>query len=160
MKSVIIYYSLEGSTHLVAKMIAERTGADIIRLKPEKEIPKKGFGKYFWGGKSVIFHDKPKLMNDKLELDNYDTVFIGTPIWAGGYSAPVNTFLSMNQLEGKKIFLFATHKGGGAGKCFTKMKERLEKSQIIAETDFPNVNKTSAKDLDEKIRDMTFLCRE
>jgi flavodoxin len=63
-KSAVIYYSLTGNTSLVAKMIAERIEADIIKLKPEKEIPSTGAGKYFMGGKSVMLNEKPKLINE------------------------------------------------------------------------------------------------
>ena len=48
MKSAVVYFSLEGNTHPVAKMIAERAGADLIRLEPEKEYQSSGLGKYFY----------------------------------------------------------------------------------------------------------------
>lgn len=152
MKSVVIYFSLEGNTHLVAKMIAERAGADLIRLEPEKEYQSSGFGKYFYGGKSVIFHEKPKLLNENLNLNEYDTVIIGTPIWAGSFTPPINTFLSENIIKDKSIFLFATHKGGDTKKCFTKMKEKLTRNQIKGTAEFNGVNKMSAKELDDRVR--------
>lgn len=153
MKSVIIYYSLEGNTEFTAKMIVERTGADIIKLRPEKEIPRKGFGKYFYGGKSVIFHEKPGLFNTELNVEDYDTIIIGTPIWAGGFASPINTFLSENIIKNKNIFLFATHRGGGAAKCFAKLTNRLAGNRIKGTADFVDPKNMKIQELDEKVRE-------
>ncbi len=153
MKSVVIYYSLTGNTYLVARMIAERLGADMIRLKPEKDIPDKGSGKYFWGGKSVIFHEKPKLSNGSITLEGYDTLIIGTPVWARSFAPPVDTFFSENMIKGKNIYLFATHSPGSkADKCFTKMREKLSRNLIKGTAEFEEVKKMSAKVLDDKVR--------
>lgn len=153
MKSIVIYYSLTGNTGLVARMIAERLGADTIMLKPEKEIPLKGAAKYFCGGKSVMFHEKPRLLNDSINLDGYDTLVIGTPIWAGSYTPPVNTFLSENMIRDKSVYIFATHSPGtDAEKCFTKMKVKLSRSRIKGTSGFDDVKKMSAKELDDRVR--------
>lgn len=153
MKSVIVYYSLTGNTDLVAKMVAEKIGADLIKLKPEKEIPSSGFGKYFAGGRNVIFNEKPKLLNENLTLEGYDTLIIGTPIWAGSFTPPINTFLSENIIKDKRIFIFATHSPGSkTEKCFRKMKEKLTRNRIKETIGFDDVKKMSAKELDDKVR--------
>lgn len=153
MKSVIVYYSLTGNTGLVAKMIAERIGADMIRLIPEKEISETGAGKYFKGGKQVIFHETPKLLNNNLDLEGYDTLIIGTPIWARSFTPPVNTFLTGSNIKDKKVYFFATHNpGSSAGKCFAKMKEKLARNHIKGTAEFDDVKKMSAKELDDKVR--------
>ena len=153
MKSVVIFYSLTGNTDLVAKMIAERIGADTIKLKPEKEIPTKGSSKFFLGGKSVMFHEKPKLLNEDLSLDQYDTIIIGTPIWARSFTPPINTFLSENELKNKNIYFFATHSPGtNTDKCFGKMKEKLTRNRIKGAEGFEDVKKMGAKELDDKVR--------
>lgn len=50
MKNLVVYYSLEGNTKLIAKFIAKEIGSDIIELKPKKEFPSSGFRKYVWAG--------------------------------------------------------------------------------------------------------------
>lgn len=153
MKSVVIYYSLTGNTGLVARMVAERLGADTIRLKPEKEIPSEGYSRYFWGGKSVLFNEKPKLLNEDLNLDGYDTLIIGTPLWAGSFTPAINTFLTENAIKGKSIYLFATHgQGTVSKKCFMKMKKKLARNIIKGTAEFDDVKKMSAKELDDKVR--------
>ncbi len=133
MKSIVVFYSLEGNTRLIAQAIAEATGAALLELRPKREIPKKGFGKFFYGGKSVMLHEQPELQNEFPDFAEYDTVLIGTPIWAGSFSAPVNTFLKTQSLVGKKIALFACHKGGGANKCFENLKKKLPGCKFLGE---------------------------
>ncbi len=161
MKSVVIYYSLTGNTKLVAKMIAERLGADIIDLKPEKEIPNKGIGKYFLGGMSVLLQKKPKLLNDEIKLEEYDTLVIGTPIRAGSPAPPLNTFLSDTKIKDKNIFLFATcSPGTDTGKCFGKIKEKLSRNRIRDTAGFEDLKKMSAKELDDKVRKFSKIIME
>ncbi|QEZ67642.1 hypothetical protein D4A35_01370 [Paraclostridium bifermentans] len=107
MKNLVVYYSLEGNTKLIAEFIAKEIDADIIELKPKKEFPSSGFRKYVWGGKSVIFKQKPKLMNKEINISKYDNIFLGTPVWAGTYAAPFNTFLDISNINNKNIALFA-----------------------------------------------------
>lgn len=99
MKNLIVYYSHDGNTRYIEKLIAERIDADVLELKPKKEFPKEGFKKYFWGGKSAVFNEKPVLLNTLPVLDEYDTIIIGTPIWASTYAPPVNTFISSSHIS-------------------------------------------------------------
>lgn len=136
MKSVIVYFSLEGSTDSAAHKIAEKTGADLIRLIPEKELPTGNFKKYFWGGKSAVFNEKPKLANGPIDLSEYDKIIIGTPVWAGTFTPPIRTFLSDCPIKNKKLFLFACHSSGGAKKCFEKLITLLSGNSVLAMADF------------------------
>jgi len=155
MKAVIIYFSLEGSTDSAARLIAEKTGADLIRLIPEKQLPAGNFQKYFWGGKSAVFNEKPKLANGPIDLTVYDTVIIGTPVWAGTLTPPVLTFLTDNPFKDKKIFLFACHSGGGAQKCFAKLTARLDGNSVLGTAEFIE----TARDKEGKnAREMSAFC--
>lgn len=131
MKNLVVYYSLEGNTKLIAEFIAKEIGADIIELKPKKEFPSSGFRKYVWGGKSVIFKQKPELMNKEIDISKYDNIFLGTPVWAGTYAAPFNTFLDISTINNKNIALFACHGGGVSEKCFANFKKELSENIFI-----------------------------
>lgn len=152
MKAAIIYYSLEGNTELIARLFAKYTKSDLIPLHPKKEI-KKGFMKYFWGGKSVVFNEKPELVNPPIPLDNYDTVFIGTPIWASTFAPPIHTFLTQYKIENKNIILFACHAGGGADKCFDKFKKNLNGNVILGTIDFKEPNKADVNEVQKRVED-------
>ena len=133
MSTLIVYFSFDGNTKFIAEKIAETIDADIIELKTNKNYPTEGFGKYFWGGKSVIFGESPKLTNDGIDLNRYETILIGTPVWAGSYTPPVKSFIRQYTIQGKRIALFASHGGGGAEKCFARLKKALLGNTFIGE---------------------------
>ncbi|MEM1484880.1 flavodoxin [Oscillospiraceae bacterium PP1C4] len=149
MSTLVVYFSFDGNTKFIAEKIAKTINADVIELKTSKKYPKKGFQKYFWGGQSVIFGEKPKLTNESIDLSRYKTIIIGTPIWAGLYTPPIKSFLSQYKIQDKLIALFACHGGGGAKKCFAKLKGELSENRMIGEIDFPeprkNQEESSAK---------------
>jgi len=151
MKAVIVYYSLEGDTDFIALKIAQKTGADIVRLVPQKEFPKGNFKKFLWGGKSVVFNEKPKLTNKEIDLSIYDTIIIGTPIWAGTFAPPIMTFFNDYIFQGKNIFLFACHSGGEAQRCFEKISKKTIGNIVIDTVEFNNPFKTVKEDTDKKI---------
>jgi len=151
LKAAIIYYSLEGNTELVANMISEKTGAELIKLEPKEEIPKEGFKKFIWGGKSVMFKEKPELLNGQVDLTEYDTLIFGTPIWAGGFTPPMLTFLTNSTIKNKRIFLFACNKGGSSEKCFTNFKEHLKGNEIMGTIDFKEPKSADGKTIEEKV---------
>jgi len=135
MKKLVVYYSFEGNTRLIAENIARTIEADILELKPKKEIKSKGFLKYLWGGRQVITEIKPGLSPLDKDPKEYDILFIGTPVWAWTYTPPLNTFFSSQSLSNKKIALFCCH-GGSKGKIFGKMKKALKNNQILGQIDF------------------------
>lgn len=135
MKTLIIYYSLEGNTRLIAENIASATNADILQLEPQKEIKSKGFMKYVWGGKAAMINAKPELIPFNTNPEDYDTLFIGTPVWAWTYAPSLNTFFSTHKISNKKIALFCCYKSA-KGKIFDKMKQALDGNQILGQIDF------------------------
>ncbi len=136
MSALVVYFSFSGNTKIIAEKIAETVNADIIELKTYKKYPEKGFLKFFCGGMSAVFGLKPKLTNDAVDLNGYDTIFIGTPIWAGVYTPPIKSFLSQYNIKGKRIALFACRGGEGDDKCFLKLKAALPGNTFIGEKDF------------------------
>lgn len=139
-KTAAIYYSLDGHTHLVATKISERLECPAIRLGLHKEFSSTNtFLKYFWAGKSSVFHDKPSLMDTDLDPEAYDTLFIATPVWAGNVSSPVRSFLASHLFSGKRVFLVATNSGGSFGKCFATMRKLLPAASVGGEIGFANI---------------------
>lgn len=123
MKTAVVYFSLEGNTKLVAEKIAERLSADIIELKCVKAYPTGKVSKFVWGGKSVTFGEKPELLPYNFNADDYDAVILGAPVWASKYAPPLKTFLSENDISGKKLGFFVCCAGGKTDKCFALMKQ-------------------------------------
>jgi len=132
MKTLVVYYSLEGNTKSIAELIHQKVQGDLLELVPEKENPKEGFGKYFWGGKSVIFKESPKLISALPDPKDYDFIFIGSPLWAGSYAPAVNTLLNTVSFEGKKVALFICHSGGSTVSTLNNFKTQLSKSNLVS----------------------------
>lgn len=127
-KTAVIYYSMSGNTDYVAKKISAITGADLIRISPEKKYPDSGFKKFLWGGKSAFMREEPELEDYVFEAADFDSVIIGTPVWASTFAPPVRTFIKENKdaLKNKKLSVFVCFSGGGAEKAIEKLKKYLE----------------------------------
>jgi len=135
MKSIVIYYSFEGNTKLIANTVTDTVGSDLLRLQLASELKTKSFIKYFWGGKEVFVKRTPKLLPYYFDIDAYDMIFIGTPVWAWNFAPALRTFLSRENIKNKKIAFFCCH-GGGKGKIFSRLKTALEGNEFVGEIDF------------------------
>jgi menaquinone-dependent protoporphyrinogen IX oxidase len=112
MKTLVAYYSLDGSTATVAKAIAAALPADLLFLQPVKDLQAKGFAKYVLGGAQVVMGIRPKLLPFAQDPAGYDRILLGSPIWAGSFTPPVKTFLADTRLQGKPIAYFYCNEGG------------------------------------------------
>jgi flavodoxin len=147
-KQAVIYYSLTGSTKLVAEQIAKETGADLIKVEMEK--PYTNFSASIKGVFQVFRQSKPRIVNE-IDLSDYDRIYIGTPVWCSTYVPPINTVIRNVDFSGKEILLFCTHKGG-KGKTFKHFRDRLKDSKILGEKDFQDVsNNDPMKEVSEWI---------
>lgn len=125
MKSIIVYYSLEGNTEFAAKKISDILGCDILRIEPEKVYPTGKLSKFLWGGKSAVMAETPPLKPYKFDETQYDRIIFGFPIWAGNITPPIRTFIKDNDIKGKHFAAFACQSGNGAEKAFEKLTALL-----------------------------------
>ena len=130
-KSLVVFYSLEGNTEFAAKTLAKYIGAYVERIIPLKQPPKKGFGKYFWGGKSVVMHERPVLEPLQREITEFDNIIIGFPIWAGSYPPAISSFIKDYPFRGNKCYIIACSAGGNTKKAIEKLKGRLSANKIV-----------------------------
>ena len=108
MKSIVVYYSMNGNCEMVAGKTAELLGSDILRIEPVKSYPDKGAKKFIWGGKSAVMGEMPPLKPYEFDADKYDCVKE-----------------NLKSLKDKKITSFACQAGSGAEKAFERLKEAL-----------------------------------
>ncbi|SFA85080.1 flavodoxin family protein [Clostridium frigidicarnis] len=143
---LVVYYSLDGNTKFIAEQIQEELKCNILQLKPIKDLKSDSMklAKYFWGGKQIFTNESPELMPYKVNLTKYDTLFIGTPIWAGNFAPAIKTFIKDNKIENKNIYLFCCHGGGGVGKSVKEYEKFLGgNNKIISTIDFKDPLKNS-----------------
>ncbi len=133
-KQLVAYFSAGGVTAQVAKRLASATGADLFEISPvdpytDKDIkwtnPLARCNKEKIGRKDVPISGKIE------NLDEYDVIYVGFPIWY--YSAPniIVTFLKSYDFSGKKIALFATSGGSDIGKTAEKIKPLISETVNI-----------------------------
>ena len=125
MKTLIVYYSLEGNTKWAAEQLAARLDADTLRLVPKEAYPDKGFKKFLFGGKSAVMKETPELEPYTVDLAPYERVILATPVWAGTLAPPLRSFIRAESLGGKQIALVASSMGGSPGKTFVNLMAML-----------------------------------
>ena len=125
-KVLVSYFSASGVTKSVAEKIKGAINSDIFEIEPVKKYTKEDLN---WMNKnsrsSVEMNNlsyRPQVANKVKNIDDYDKVLIGFPVW--WYTAPtiVNTFIEENNLEGKKIYVFVTSGSSGSEKSFNDLK--------------------------------------
>ena len=101
----------KGNTAIVAEMIAERTGADIFEIKPVKEYPA-GYRECTEVAKQEQADNaRPEMAAKVTNLKDYDTIFVGYPIWWSDFPMIINTFFEQHDFNGKTIIPFCTSAG-------------------------------------------------
>lgn len=120
-KILIAYYSATGSTKKVAETIAEHTGGDIFEITPKDIYTDADLNWTNSASRVCVEHDDPDSRHVELvttEVENfseYDTVFIGYPIWWGIAAWPVDDFIKENDFAGKTVIPFCTAASSGIG---------------------------------------------
>lgn len=125
-KILVAYFSASGVTAKAAWKLAEASGADLYEIKPEVPYTSADLNWMDKKSRSSIEMNNPSsrpAIADKLpDMEKYDVVFVGFPIW--WYVAPtiINTFLESYDFSGKTIIPFATSGGSGLGRTNAKLK--------------------------------------
>ena len=129
-KTLVVYFSATGSTERIANMIAAETGADVFVITPETPYTSADLNWTNSGSRVSYEHDHPEAQNEvaltEINLenwDNYDTVYIGYPIWWGIAAWPVNQFVIGNDFTGKAVIPFCTSASSGLGQSGTLLAE-------------------------------------
>ena len=147
-KKLVAYFSASGVTAKVADMLADAVGADIYEIRPEVPYTKADLNWMDKKSRSTIeMNDKtirPAIADKNAKVAQYDTIFLGFPIW--WYVAPtiINTFLESYDFSGKKIILFATSGGSKFGKTVEELKISVPDSCEIIEGKLLNGRQTIA----------------
>ena len=135
-RKLIAYFSASGMTAKVAGALAEAIDADIYEITPEKPYTKADLDWTNKQSRSSIEMSNPAscpaIAGVRVNMADYDTVFIGFPIW--WYVAPtiINTFLESYDLTGKTIIPFATSGGSGMGKTNEKLLPSCAGAKLLA----------------------------
>ena len=127
MKTLVAYFSASGQTAKLAKTLAGVTGGDLFEIAPETAYTAADLDWMDKKSRSTIEMKDPKsrpaIAGKVADMAQYDTVFVGFPIW--WYQAPriIETFLESYDFSGKTVIPFATSGGSGMGKTLEGLKK-------------------------------------
>ena len=132
MKTIIVYYSLDGNTKSAAGTLANLIGADLCEIQPVKPIRSAGkptFRVLMRGGGQVTFGLCPKIREFTVDLGAYDRIILGTPVWAGKCASFVRTFVKkyakQHTLTEKVKAVFTLSGSGDNSGCIADLRKML-----------------------------------
>ena len=134
-RKLVAYFSASGVTAKVAETLSEAIGADLYAIEPEVPYTKADLDWMDKKSRSTIEMNnpasRPAIAGKRDNMNDYDTVFVGFPIW--WYVAPtiINTFLESYDLTGKTIIPFATSGGSDMGKTNEKLLPSCKGAKLL-----------------------------
>ena len=130
MKRIFIYYSLSGNGEMIANYLKDKK-TDIRKVVPKKELPKNMFFRIMSGGFLAGINHRDELIDFDSDISKYDEVIIGSPIWNGRLSCPINTVLDKIDVRDKKLSFILYSGSGACPKTDTMLKEKYKDVNII-----------------------------
>ncbi len=132
MKTLIAYFSAEGTTGKLAKQAAEQLGADTFEIIPEPPYTQADIN---WKNplsrcNREFFSKKYVPIKETTDISEYDVIAIGFPIWYGCAPLVVNSFCRDLDFTGKKVIVFATSGGSGIGETVAKLQPSVNGTTI------------------------------
>lgn len=130
-KYLVIYYSQTGATQRVAQEIAGKLNADTLRIDVEQPYNGTYEETIERCQKEMASGELPKLKKWDTDLNDYDIIFLGYPIWFGTYAPPIASLIKDIDLTGKKIVPFCTFGSGGLESSMADLSEALPQTEIL-----------------------------
>lgn len=134
-KTLVAYFSASGVTKKTAEKLAKVANADLFEIKPAKPYTREDLDWTNKNSRSTLemkdSSSRPEIAEKLGNMSDYDTVFVGFPIW--WYVAPtiIDTFLESYDFGGKTIIPFATSGGSGLGKTEENFRKLLGKNVTV-----------------------------
>ena len=151
----------EGNTSIIANMIAKQTGADIFEIKPLNPYPTTFRELLNVARKEIEDKNYPEIKGSVDNMDRYDTIFIGYPIWEGSMPNIVTSFLRSYNLSGKTIVPFCTHGGSGLANTEAAISDEtggtMKSGLAIPGVTAQNDRETAEKEVKEWLRKGGFI---
>jgi len=134
-KILVAYFSNTGTTENIAKQIVDITGADIYKIEASEPYTEADL-QYYTNGRAdkeqADPNARPAIANSVSNMDEYDTIFLGYPIWHGQAPKIIYTFLESYDFSGKTIIPFCTSHSSGIGSSDTNLHSLAERAEWIS----------------------------
>jgi flavodoxin len=146
MKSLVVYYSMTGKTRLAAQAITEALNAALVEIEERRPISMPFV--YLSGGFRAVTNRGSRICPVDVDLKRYESIFIGSPIWASRPTPAINSFIYQTDFEDRSVIPFFTMGGDNADKALENITTKIEKSKGKVDGSFAI---TSHKVSDEQI---------
>ena len=143
-KKLVLYFSVYGTAKKVAEEIARQTGADLTEIIPETPYDSNRDNYNALAAYAKKEHDedmRPAIKND-INIADYDTIFIGYPMWWSTFPMIIYTLFDKYDFSGKMIIPFNTHMGSHDGGTYDTIRE-LEPNAAVVMNGLPVEMKTA-----------------
>jgi flavodoxin len=130
-KVLVAYFSHSGNTREIANQIRNKVGGDIFELQTIDSYPRNYNAVVEQAKREIESGYKPALKSKIENIEEYDMLFLGSPVWWYTVAPPIATFLSEYDLSGKTIAPFCTHGGGGLSRCASDIAKLSPQSTIL-----------------------------
>ena len=134
-KILVSFFSVSGVTKDVASKIADITGGDLFEIEPACKYTDEDLNWNNASSRSSVEMNnptsRPEVKSKVSNLSDYDTVLIGFPVWWDLAPRVINTFIEENNLESKKIYVFATSGGSSVNNSFNTLKNTYSNLNFV-----------------------------
>lgn len=121
---LVVYYTRTNNTKEVSEIIAEEKNAQLLEVKDKKS--RGGAIGFMMGGFDAIRGKETSITYDKVDLNEFDTIYVGTPVWASKPTPAILKFIEENDFAGKNVITFATMGGSGGDSTINLMNEKIQ----------------------------------
>lgn len=139
---LVIYYSRTNTTKEVSQIIAEEKGAKLVEIKDKKS--RSGALGYALGALDSVRGKKTNIEYEKVNLSEYDTVYIGSPVWASKPTPAVLQYIEENDFNGTNVVTFATMMGSGGDSTVKIMNDKIKAKNGLIKRSFSLATKGKA----------------
>lgn len=129
-KNLVLYYSQTGTTQVVAEELQKQLGADIDSIVAVEPYSGDFQATIQRGQREMQSGETPALKPLRVNIADYDVIFIGYPIWFGTYAMPIATLVKENDFAGKTVVPFCTFGSGGLNTSTEALKAALPKAKV------------------------------
>lgn len=130
-KPLIVYYSRTGNTKAVANQIQSLVGGDLFELRTTHSYPEDYRATTDQAKQELSSNFRPQLVNQVTNLDSYNLVFVGYPIWWSTFPMAFFTFFESANFAGKTIVPFCTHEGSGLSRSPADIAKLAPKAKLL-----------------------------
>lgn len=133
-RALVVYFSATGNTEALAETIAETTGAELYEIVPEEPYTEEDLNYNNDDCRANREMDdensRPAISGSVENMDDYDTIYLGYPIWWGDMPRIINTFLESYDMSGKTIMPFCTSGGSGITSSVSNIRAACPDSNV------------------------------